>query len=229
MSKENNKVVLFDLDNTLIEIMGSHAYFDSIIIKAFQKEKIKTPIKERNLLWRNSDYKKLLASWGFKDHALFWRIFDEIDYNGRKNMINSGKIAVYNDVESVLKKIKNQSNILTGIITNTTQKIAEYELKIFNLMKYFNIIYGLGDTQELCKPSPNAIAVILSELHSKNYQFKESDVFIVGDSEEDIIAGFSAGIKTVLIDRKSNFTKKTTIKPNYFISKLDNLLEILKI
>ena len=109
------RVILFDLDDTLIEIENSYDYFDGIIQQVFIKEGITVPSAEqRDLLWRNSNYKELLRSWGFPDYILFWKIFDDIDFEGRKKLIKQGKIRIYNEVQPLLELLRRYDNIFTS-------------------------------------------------------------------------------------------------------------------
>ena len=219
-------VFLFDLDDTLIEIADSYTFFDNIIIEVFNKYSIKPPSsKDRDLLWRNTDYKKLLTSWNFPDHQLFWKTFDEIDFIKRRELLHKGLINVYEDVEPFFKSITTDGEIISVIITNTTQEIAEYELNHFNIVKYFYRIYGLGETQELCKPSPDGINMILDELNEE-CNFEKSDVFIIGDSENDIIAGEQAGINTIFLNRTNRDVETIA---HYSINSLEELIQVIKI
>jgi len=208
----------------LIEIKNSYSYFDNIIVKVFNKFGKKVPpVNKRDQLWRNVDYKTLLKSWNFPDHDLFWKTFDDIDFIGRQLLLQKGSIKLYNDVIPYFLKSRGSKKRLSIIITNTTQQIAEFILNHFDLVKYFYSIYGLGETQELCKPSPGGINSILNDL-SKHYNFKKSDVYIIGDSENDIIAGKKAGIRTIYLNRKN---LKIESKSDFFINTLDELFQVV--
>jgi HAD superfamily hydrolase (TIGR01549 family) len=209
----------------LIEIENSYTFFDEIIVEVFKRFGKNPPSsEERDLLWRNVDYKTLLASWNFPDYKLFWKSFDDIDYIKRRELLKKGKINVFEDVIPFFGIINPIKKIISIIITNTTQEIADFELDHFKIRDYFHEVIGLGDTQDLCKPSPEGINSILNELHT-TYDFENSDVYIIGDSENDIIAGKSAGIKTVFLNRNE---KKTEQNPHFIINSLEDFLKIIK-
>lgn len=219
-------LLLFDLDDTLIEIVDSYKYFDGIIQEVFTREGITVPSAEqRDLLWRNSNYKELLSSWGFPDYILFWKIFDDIDFDGRKILIKQGKIRVYDDVLPLLQHLNRYDDIFTAIVSNTTSEIVDFELEKFGLKKFFKFVFGLGNTQDLCKPTPRGMEFVLSEIRKK-IVFAIENVIIIGDSETDILAGKNSGIKTVHISRKNVLTDN---KPDYTIYSLKEIEKIIGI
>jgi HAD superfamily hydrolase (TIGR01662 family) len=223
-------VILFDLDNTLIEIKNSHQFFDQIIIDVFDEVGIKAPnLEQRNLLWRNSDYKTLLRNWNFPDgdHILFWKIFDKIDFKRRQELYSESKLIMYDDVVDILKRLQ-EMKVHINIITNTTEEITEFELRVFKISKYFDFICTLGDKQDICKPSPEGINIILKSLPNRE-KISLKNVYIVGDASVDIEAGKNAGIKTILINRYHKDISKFKEKPDYIIKNLYELIDILKL
>ncbi|MCP4764162.1 MAG: HAD family hydrolase [archaeon] len=232
------KLILFDLDNTLIFIDDVNNYFDQIIVDVFKEVDIEVPsIEQRNLLWRNHDFKSLLKEWNFPDSSKkFWNIFDDMDLKRRKILHTRNKIALYDDVLPILKHFKNNEYVFTSIITNTTKEITEFELKSFNLLEYFDEICALGgiikDSAELTKPAPDGIFAIISRIEKKNsdknLKFSKENVFIIGDMNSDIQAGINAGIKTIYINRKNKVIPTISTKPDYIINYLDEILAFIK-
>lgn len=220
---------MFDLDNTLIKIENSHNHFDNIIIEVFKKALIEVPSQDqRDLLWRNNDYKTLLSGWNFQDYRLFWKLFDEIDYIERKKLYEKGYIKMYNDVIPLLKTLKSKNNIYLALITNTTERIAEFELRAFGIYDQFDELCALGDNQESCKPSPDGIYNILSGISEEFHTLKEN-TYIIGDSRDDVSAGQNAGIKTIYVNRKNKSPEQITFNPDYIINSLDVIPEIIGI
>ena len=223
---DDTRVILFDLDDTLIEIEDSYKYFDGIIQRVFSREGITVPSAEqRDLLWRNNNYKELLSSWGFPDYILFWKIFDEIDFDGRKILIKQGKIRVYKDVLPLLQHLNRHKNIFTAIVSNTTEEIVDFELEEFGLKKFFKFVFGLGNTQELCKPASQGIEFVLSEIRNE-INFAIENVIIIGDSETDILAGKNSGIKTVHISRKNVLTDYSADYTIYSLKEMEKIIGI---
>lgn len=224
-----NKIILFDLDNTLVQIHNNHHHFDQLIVEVFDKYNIPVPsLEQRDLLWRNMDYDKLLKSWNFPDSEMFWKEFDLIDYQKRKILLSESKIKIFEDVIPLLDILRASPHLILVIITNTTKIITDMELEAFNLKKYFSKIVTLGDfAQDVCKPSPTGIYWILEEFQLK-HGIDLSNVYIVGDSAADISAGVNARIKTILINRKHKDLDQIPEKPDYIIQDMKELLEIIK-
>ena len=222
-------IIFFDLDNTLVKIENSHNFFDNIIVEVFNEYNIKPPTKEqRNQLWRNSDYKKLLQSWNFQDPVLFWKTFDRLDLNHRKTLYNQGNLKTFDDVIPTLEKLRKFEDIRLVLITNSSLDITNFELDSYGLRKYFNEILALGDTQDDCKPNPKRILQLLDSL-SNEHEFSKDKVFIIGDSPFDISAGKNANIKSILMKRWDKSHKLWTDLPDYTIDNMEHIFSILQL
>ncbi|MBN2155836.1 MAG: HAD family hydrolase [Candidatus Lokiarchaeota archaeon] len=220
-------IIFFDLDNTLVHIKNSHNFFDNIIVQVFNEFNIPPPVKEeRDRLWRNSDYKQLLRSWNFLDPVKFWISFDKLDLEQRKILHAQGDLRLFGDVIPTLVKLKELGNTYLLLITNSSLKIARFELDAFGLDFYFQEILALGDSQEECKPNPGQILLTLQRL-SKDYKFDKRDVYIVGDSPFDISAGKNAKINSIWVKRWEKSHKHWEHKPDYIIDNLEQLFSIL--
>jgi phosphoglycolate phosphatase len=192
------KCILFDLDNTLIDIPDPYTYFDDIIIDVMRDDfHLDVPDKsERDTLWRTGkEYITILNRWGVPDPHEFWELFDCRDEIKRRTLIEKGELIIYPDVIPVLEQLRIQ-NYQLGIITNSPSKIAKMELESYGLDTYFDLIIGLGETQEICKPEPDGILMALDQLNRE-----PSEVIFVGDSTIDLIAAKRAHIQAILLDR----------------------------
>ena len=193
--------MLFDLDNTLIEIPNTWIYFDTIIQNVMgQIYDLPIPLKEqRDTLWRSGkEYITILHSWGVQDPDDFWYQFDQLDAQKRRMLIKQQKLYLYEDTLPTLNKLKKIPDLKLGIVTNTPTFLALEELNAYHLTHFFDEIIGLGEDQSICKPEPTGINLILQKLNKK----PENTIFI-GDSSVDILAGIRAKVSPVLIDRQS--------------------------
>lgn len=190
--------ILFDLDNTLVEIPNTWQYFDELIVEVMEYD-FKLPIptsEQRDQLWRSGkEYIKILKEWGIDHHQQFWYLFDKRDGIKRKKYIQENLLIMYDDVTPALEAIS-KNPVKIGLITNTPQFIAEMELEVFGLKKYFHSIFGLGDDQTMCKPEPEGVYQCLEDC-----QCHSSETILVGDNQIDLLAAKRAGVIPVLIDR----------------------------
>ncbi|MFX1302161.1 MAG: HAD family hydrolase [Promethearchaeota archaeon] len=223
---------LFDLDGTLLHLGNIGAYVDQILIETFIRLEASNPPKnnEKYRLWSpEEDFFDVLEEWGVKNPHNFWKVYDEIDFNWRKKLIEKKQVFLYKDVYNILEKLyHHKNNKKLAIVSNTAYYIVEFILEKFNITKFFHEIFSLGyynNDQELAKPSPKGVLTILDKFE---YNPKESKAILVGDSKFDIIAAKKANIYACLIRREINphnkQYKKWNIQPDFVIEGLNELL-----
>ena len=96
----------------------------------------KIPVKEeRYKFWSAGDkYIEVLNEWGVPKARDFWKYYDKVDFRQRKVLFNQKKLALFNDVKSVLERIYNRKDRKRlGIVTNTADYVVDYILKKFRL------------------------------------------------------------------------------------------------
>jgi len=227
----NFKYYLFDLDNCLLDIPNPSEYFDNILVETI-KILSADPIpnrQERNKFWYSGEkYIGILKKWGLADLNHFWKHFDEIDFEHRKELFNKDELKLFNDVKNVLNELINAGKKL-AIVSNSADYIIEYILINFYIKDFFHEILGLGfdKDQEIAKPSP---AGILSVLKKLNYNSNDSEAIMIGDSILDVFAAKRAGITACLIKRDYKKYPKGysdwKYQPDFIIESLDEIFEL---
>ena len=99
---------LFDLDGTLLHLGNIGAYADQILVETLERLKANYPQNrnERYKLWLSEEkFLNVLQEWDVKNPQNFWKVYDEIDFERRKSLIEKNKIYLYRDVKTVLEKI----------------------------------------------------------------------------------------------------------------------------
>ncbi len=213
------KTIIFDLDGTLIDVPDGD-FFDHLLVDSLMEIGCRVPSREqRDQLWESGkEYQNILKSWGVRNLDDFWNVFDRRDLEARQRLMDINEIKPYEDVV-VLADLAKEFNL--GIVTNTPVKLALLELNTYDLTKYFDSIVALGTVdQKNAKPEAYGILKCIKELNSSP---KES--LVVGDKDSDIIAGVRAGTLTVIMVR-SRF--KTTVKADFVVNNLYELIEILR-
>ncbi|MGQ4874546.1 MAG: HAD family hydrolase [Promethearchaeia archaeon] len=226
---------IFDLDNSLLEIPNPLEYFDDVLAKTIKKlsRKEVPPFEVRYQFWyAGENYKELLKEWGINDCDIFWKTFDNIDFNKRVILKERNKLRIYDDVKPVLEKLK-KANKKIALVSNTADYIVDFILNEFKLSHLFHEKFGLGfeKDQDVAKPSPKGILHVLKKLgYNNNGNGKNCNAIMVGDSIVDIIAAKRANITACLIrripDKYSGEIQKWEYKPDFII---DNLEELLKL
>ncbi len=212
------KAIIFDLDGTLVKIPSTN-FFDDLLVRALEKVGIPVPpASERVKLWISGQrHEELLKSWGVGDSYVFWKVFDELDYETRKNMIELGVIHPYEDV-SCLEELS--LNVPLGIVTNTSPRVTFLEVESFNLQRFFSVVVALG-TERQSEAKPEATGVLEA---FKALGCHPSEGLIVGDSDADVIAGKKAGSKVVVVKRPHVKLKN---KPHMYVETLHELRQLL--
>ena len=100
------------------------------------------------------------------------------------------------------------------------------ELEAYSMAEEFEIIVGLGETQDICKPEPDGILMALEKLG-----FESSEVVFVGDSTIDLVAAKRANVAAILLDRsgiKQIHNEELTDADYLVITSLDQLPLLLE-
>lgn len=211
------KAVLFDFDGTLVFLPINYDQMRSKLKELFLQFGIESDfyplidsIEDSLLKLKDNVSKSLLKI--IKKRAYF--IVDEEELKSIKN----AKLA--NGTKEVLSTLK-KNNIRIAIISRNGKKCINEGISRLNITKP-DLIVSRNDVSEL-KPDPEHIMVALNKL-----KLKPSEVVLIGDSHHDLISGKRLNIQTFLITHRE-LQKKETLDPNYIISNLFEIRNILKI
>jgi pyrophosphatase PpaX len=179
------KVVIFDLDGTLIDTNG-------LIIATFQtvlKQELGLDLTPEELYpyfgeplpitlarfapTRAEELTVAYRKWNVDQHDQLLRQFDGI--------------------HEMVANLK-QAGVRLGIATSKRSGMARRGLQVSKLEHYFDAVVGMDET-ELHKPNPDPALLVLSRLGES----PGNHVLMVGDSQFDILCGRSAGVKTAAV------------------------------
>ena len=209
-----NQIILFDLDGTLIDSTDA-------IVGCFYHS-----FKELNFSFKGDDedikneigypLDIMYANLGV-DKTKVWDFVDSYKKKYRKISIAQTKL-LPNAVESI--KLASTFARL-GIVTTKTTKYTIPLLEHFNIMHYFETIIGRQEVQNP-KPHPEPIYKCLENMNLKPHK----NIFIIGDTKLDIIAGNEAGISNVAV--LCGYGKREELK-NYTSNIVTDSLAAVKI
>ncbi len=122
---------------------------------------------------------------------------------------------LFNGMDIVLQQLHyNQVNM--AVVSNKAYHLVDIIINKLNLNSYFTYIFG-GDSFNEKKPSPKPLLHIINEL-----QISPFNAFMIGDSDNDIMAGKSANMKTIYCSY--GYAQFIKSKPDFIVN---NAIEIL--
>ncbi len=200
--------------------------WDGVIVDSFEfvKKTYKQLEKELNIMlikdWKNPgmflevDWKKSYLKNGYtqsdieKAEALF------------KKEQKVHPLEFFSPMRAMIPTLAKQFKL--AIVSNNYTDWIKAKLKDEGLLHYFDEVIAV-DKMEAMKPDPAAIIMCLQLLG-----VKPKDAFYIGDMDGDIIAGKSAGVKTIAVTygyHPRERLEKT--KPQYMVDSPEKLLEAI--
>jgi pyrophosphatase PpaX len=204
--------VLFDIDGTLLDtfeyIYGAFEHtFDVHGIVRLSREQI-SQLMGRTL---EDVYETMAPGHDSVELAETHRQFQEQNVNLAK---------LFPDTVMVLDALK-QRGFKLAAITTRSNRTSLLSLEQNGIAGYLDGVVSLEDVLRH-KPDPEPIYMALHDL-----AVKPTDAMMVGDTRADIMAGKNAGTKTVAALYGFGGDRLLELKPDYAISGLKELIEIV--
>lgn len=209
------KLVIFDLDGTLIDSSADIANSINFAIRPYGVEPV-TVQETIGLLGEGISrlMEKIIEREGIDaDKDLLTERF--VDYYSSHLVDNT---TVYPGVRETLAQMP---ACRKAVVSNKRESLSIKILEKLGLSTYFDLIAGSDTTKER-KPSPMPVRHVLSM-----FAILPEEAVIVGDSNYDIEAGKAAGIKTVAVTY--GYRPVAVLQAaDFTINNMGELTEILK-
>src|SRR5689334_11423410 len=216
-------ILLFDLDGTLIDSLGDLAASINLMLRdldrpplgaeqvaAFIGNGIPTTVR-RALVATHPNQEP-------PDPALHERAIESVHRHYATEMLNTTRL-----FPNVVETLDHFRGKRLGVVTSKEVRFTKFLLDHFGIANYFGAIVG-GDTTPARKPDPQPVLEALRLLEGQ-----AGDAVMIGDSEIDVIAGRSAGAKTIAVTFGYRSAEQLRVtEPDAMIDRFDQLREVIE-
>ena len=204
------KAVIFDMDGTIIdsreEVMGAYKHTLEASGLEFDHAKVRKHVGRR----LEDIYQSLAPG---KDTEYLIRLHRSWQADNRHLLKG------YHGLDEFLADIK-KLGLETGLYTSAVRTRAIAALDVLSIREYFGAII-CGDDVTKPKPHHQGVMMVADKLN-----VSPKDVIMVGDAEHDILAGKSAGSKTIAVTH--GFGSEQSLKAAKPDKIVDNLADLYK-
>lgn len=207
------KLIIFDLDGTLIDAYGAIARSINYTLSKLNYSKISYARTRKNVGLGDRNFIARFVKPGDVEEALaLYRSHHQ------ESLLEYSKVKPY--AKKVLATLKKEG-IKLAVASNRTTKFSHVLISHLALEKYFDVI-ACADKKHELKPEPYLLLKIIKKL-----RVTKEEVLYVGDMCFDVQAGHNARVRAVAVlggsDSKSELAK---CKPYKIISNLAQLISL---
>jgi phosphoglycolate phosphatase len=221
---ENKKLIIFDLDGTLINSALDLALAVNYMLQTLNRDTFSEDtihgwvgngaetLVNRALSGKSDVDKTLDATYAKNALEIF------LTYYAQNLCVAT---ATYPNVTSTLKTLQKKGYLLS-IVTNKPFDFVGPILTGLGLDGLFELILG-GDSLDVKKPNPEPLLHVCNAL-----KVSVKDSLMVGDSKNDILAANACGMHSVGVTYGYNYGKHISLhKPSVIVDDFENILKVL--
>jgi phosphoglycolate phosphatase len=219
-------LVLFDIDKTLIRGSTSRS---SLFSDAFREIYGVNTTREIVNIHGMTDQQvifEVLKKNGLTEKEILLKIEECMDFilDSFKKIEESFEVELNDGVLELLEELKKQ-DFLMGLVTGNFEQIARVKMKKASINHYFQI-GGFGSDNI---SRTELVRAAIRRAEEKNFK-KDNNIFLFGDTPQDMNAGSEAGIATIGVTT-GIYSKKDleNAGADYVVSDLQNTQKILNI
>lgn len=195
------KVILFDVDGTLIRAGGAgRKALNSAAYALYGKREVagELNLAGRTDLWNFTQAFRTAVGRppsGKELNILHREYIKRLPFYVRKSQ-RSGSYRLPRGIQALLKRLSREKSVLLGLGTGNLEQGARIKLEPSGFNTYFSFGGFGSDSFERSALLRKAVARARKHL---NGQARGMEVFVVGDTPLDVAAGKKAGYKTVAV------------------------------
>ena len=183
---EKNKIILFDLDGTLIDSTDAivSTFYHSFKELKFDFNGNDETIKSLIGYPLDVMYKELGV-----DESKVWDFVDS--YKNRYRIISKEQTTLLENAYDAVYEASLFARV--SVVTTKTRMYTMPLLEHFNIAQFFEIVTGRENVQNP-KPHPEPILITLEQM---NYDKDKHTVWMIGDTKLDLIAANDANVNSI--------------------------------
>jgi phosphoglycolate phosphatase len=223
---KNGVLTLFDIDGTLVN--GARCHYKAFIEAIKEVYNFSGDMRGINYAGKtDQQILREVLEMNIPNESIIKKKFSEcleIMSSYYTENVHKENIQVLTGVKDVLTELK-KMGVLLGLVTGNLKPIAHAKLNRANLDSYFTF-GGYGSDH----PNRTCLVKKALKIAQDDFNFHGDQVFIIGDTPRDIIAGREAGVNTVAV-ATGHYSKDELINydADFVLENLKNKSELLKI
>lgn len=224
--KKIPELILFDLDGTLAKTKEQIAYAAQATLRHFNYKNIPTVDDVGRYIGNGINMMLVRSMFGKIDVST--DMIPDAEMQKIRNFFNEeylrgigSNFELYAGVREGLAKFK-ERGIKMAVVTNKAQMFAKPLIKCMQVENYFEYILG-GEVIKERKPDPTPLLFVCRKLG-----IEAENTLMVGDSDNDVVAGQRAHMVTVAFTYGYNSGKDVrNCHPDYVFDKFDSLTDLI--
>lgn len=183
---DKNKIILFDLDGTLIDSTDAivSTFYHSFKELGFNFNDNDETIKSLIGYPLDVMYKELGV-----DESKVWDFVDS--YKNRYRVISKEQTTLLENAYDAVYQASLFARV--SVVTTKTRMFTIPLLEHFNIAQFFEVVTGRENVQNP-KPHPEPILITLEQM---NYDKDKHSVWMIGDTKLDLIAASDANVNSI--------------------------------
>lgn len=223
-----DKLILFDIDKTLIKSSRGHSTAFSEAFRIVYGIDTTIDIINHHGMTDQQIIIEVLEKNGLDEQTIKSKLEEcmKVMVDSFNKIVAKDEIILLSGVQELLKEL-NKHNVLMGLVTGNLEPIARGKLKKVGLNHYFKVGgFGSDDINRT-----NLVKLVIKR-SEENFDFKfDNNVFLFGDTPQDMNAGNEAGIITIGVTT-GIYSKEQLVEnaaANYVVDNLKDTQKILNI
>ncbi|MEA3491207.1 MAG: phosphoglycolate phosphatase [Campylobacterota bacterium] len=224
MKLKNKKLILFDLDGTLVDsvpdlLRGINGMLSELGRDGFSQDDIRGWVGNGALVLVKRALSGSSTVDDGIDEALSAKALDIFLKHYAQNLSVDSRL--YPNVKGTLLSLKDRGYRL-AIVTNKPYRFVEPLLSGFGINRLFDISVG-GDSLSIKKPDP-----MMLEYVCKKLDIDIDNTVIVGDSKNDIFPANQIGMQSIGVTYGYNYDEDISVySPSYVVDDFGDILALL--